>query len=342
MNHFFTRTAYLFYYARKLDRKKFVKFLKHARKVSGHSAVYLLADSIRSVYRYNIGWIDYFLFRFFEKSPAERSRWAGTGYKYEYDLVMNPKDRRNILENKIEFYEAYRPFVRHATCSIGDLETGNEKSVKVLENPTGKIVIKDALGQCGWEVEVVKSSDFSRDGLIRYMKSRKFNLAEEYIIQHPEMARLSDSGVNTVRIITQVNGDHQPEIFGARLRVSVNNHVDNMASDNIAAAIDIPTGRVTGPGVFSDITRSDVTQHPVTGVMLDGFRIPMWEECIDLVKRAASLHPENRSIGWDVVITTAGPQLLEGNHNWCKILWQVPVKTGLKQVLDEYLAESFI
>ena len=54
------------------------------------------------------------------------------------------------------------------------------------------------------------------------------------------------------------------------------------------------------------------------------------------VKKAALLHPQNRSIGWDIVITAKGPGFIEGNHDWCKLLWQLPVKKGMKSVLDAY------
>jgi hypothetical protein len=322
-----------------MDWKRFRKFLRYAKKETGWSAWKLYRDSIASVYKYNIGWIDYFIFRFFEKGPDERARWVGTGLKYESDLRMNSKGTRHLLENKIHFYEAYKYFVLHDTCTMDDLQSKNARAGKVMNNSTGKVVIKDALGQCGWDVEIVKATDYTMETLVKYMKSKGFNLAEEFIVQHPELSRLSDSGVNTVRIISQLNKDNEVEILGARLRISVNTHVDNLASGNIAAAVDLDTGIVNGPGVYSDITKSDVKSHPVSGIALEGFQIPMWEECIQMVKRAALHKPENRSIGWDVVLTEKGPELLEGNHNWCKILWQLPVKQGLKSVLEKHLAE---
>ena len=119
----------------------------------------------------------------------------------------------------------------------------------------------------------------------------------------------------------------------------MNTHVDNLASGNIATAVDLETGIVNGPGVYSDITKSNVSAHPVSGITLEGFQIPMWEDCINIVKQAALHKPENRSIGWDVVLTEKGPELLEGNHNWCKILWQLPINQGLKSVLERHLAE---
>jgi hypothetical protein len=337
ITNFYKRSLYLIYYLKQLDRKKFRKFYQYVRLNKGYSSLYLLADILKSVYKDNIGLMDYFIFRFYDKSDEERSEWAGTGFIYEYHLKMNPKRTRNLLADKIDFYEAYAPFVKHATCTIGDLIQNNDKAEKVIQNPSGKIVLKDALGQCGWAVEVINSNDFDRERLIKYMSERKFNLAEEYIHQHPDLAKLSASGLNTVRVITQLNKKNEVEILGARLRISVNNHVDNLASGNIAVPVDIETGKVIGVGVYSDITKEDVAFHPVSGVAFMGFQIPFWKETLELTRRAALFHSENRSIGWDVAISESGPEFIEGNHNWCKILWQLPVKKGLKKTLYQYM-----
>jgi len=339
INKLIKRTQYLVYYIKKLDWPKFKKFVGYAKSRTCWSFLYLMRDMLKCVYKYNIGIMDYFIFSFFEKNPSERDLWVGTGYKYEYDLVMNPKSTRHLLADKIDFYEAYRPFVIHSTCTFKDIQNNNDQANKVLKNNTGKIAVKDSLGQCGWNVEILNSQDFNQKSLLKYMKTKGYNLAEEFIIQHPELARISDSGVNTVRIITQLDKKNEVDILGARLRMSVNNHVDNLASGNIAAAIDLKTGKVDGPGIYSDITKDHVTAHPVSGITLKGFQIPMWEESINLVKKAAMHRPENRSIGWDVVITERGPELLEGNHNWCKILWQLPINKGLKNILEQYLKD---
>jgi hypothetical protein len=95
---------------------------------------------------------------------------------------------------------------------------------------------------------------------------------------------------------------------------------------------------VTGPGVYSDITKSDEAVHPITGIPIQGFKIPYWNETVALVKSAALYDTRNKSIGWDVAITDAGPFLLEANHNWCKLLWQLPVKKGLKNKLEAYIS----
>jgi hypothetical protein len=110
-----------------------------------------------------------------------------------------------------------------------------------------------------------------------------------------------------------------------------------MAAGNMAAPINIQTGKLDGPGVYSDITKEDENYHPVTKIPIVGFQVPFWKEAVMLVTAAALKNKNNRSIGWDIAVTDKGPELIEGNHNWCKLLWQLPVKKGLKPVLESYL-----
>lgn len=337
MKKYIKRTTYLGYYIKKLDYSTFNKFITYASHKTGISKFSLWVDAIKSIYKYNIGLMDYFIFRFYEKSHIERSKWVGTGYKYEFDLKTNPLTTRAVLEDKIKFYETYTSFIKHSYCTIDDLTHDKENAQDVLNNKSGKIVIKDSLGQCGWNVEVVNSLDYTSSGdLVEYMKKKGFNLAEEFIQQHEEINRLSSSGLNTVRMITMINNEGGVDILGARMRISVNSPVDNLASGNIACPIDLDTGKIIGQGVYSDITKDPVKVHPITGVNLIGFKIPMWDEIMEATRNIALHKPENRGVGWDVAVTEKGPDFIEGNHNWCKILWQIPVNEGLRHILEKY------
>lgn len=330
----FKRVFYLGYYLKQLDRNKFLLFLNYAAKSSGKSQLTLLLDVFKSIFKYNISILEYFQFRFFEKNDAERTEWAGTGYMYEYQLKMNPKCERTILDDKTKFYKYYQRFFVHKVADVNALESNLELANTLLQNPSEKLVFKIADGKCGVQVEIKFTNEFNADSLISFMKQHRFDLVEEFIIQHQKLNKLSPSAVNTVRIFTQLNKNNEVEILGCRLRVSVNSMVDNMAAGNLAAAVDVTTGMINGPAVYSDITKAEVITHPVTGVGIVGFKIPFWPETMKMVQEAALEHPQNRSIGWDIVITENGPGFIEGNHDWCKLLWQLPAKKGLKSLLE--------
>ncbi len=332
------RILYFGYYIKTTDWKKFSRFLEYLSKQAGTSKVVILLDIIYSTFKYNISFTDYFLFNFYHISQEERKTWAGTGFMYEYQLKMNPRKCRNILDDKTKFYKSYRKLIKHSMYNKEELEL-EEKRLDLLKNKGGKIVFKVSDGKCGVNILFKKINEVEEDDLLRIINENGYDLVEEYIIQHKLFNRLSPSAVNTIRIFTQLNSKNEVKILGCRLRISVNSNVDNLAAGNLAAPVDDATGVVIGPGVYSDITKNDEEIHPVTKEKIIGFKIPFWKETIDLVTEAAILHPENRSIGWDIAMTENGPDIIEGNHDWCKLLWQLPVKRGLKNMLEKHLNE---
>ena len=56
--------------------------------------------------------------------------------------------------------------------------------------------------------------------------------------------------------------------------------------------------------------------HPLTGIPFMGFQVPLWDEALDMVRKAArKAYGYNcHWIGWDVAITPDGPVLVEGNN----------------------------
>lgn len=333
----FKRVVYLGYYIKEMEWDKFSSFLNYTVKKTGKNKARILSDVLTCVFQYNMSILEYFQFRFFEKDDEERSKWAGTGFMYDTIQKLNPKANRAVLSDKKIFLEHYKQFVRHWHINIKDLEKDKNLLLKTAPADTQKIIIKSSDGQCGRGIEVINYNEISADQLIEKMHSTKNDIVEEFVEQHDDLNRLSPSGLNTLRIITTLNANNEVEILGIRQRVTINSHIDNLAAGNIACEVDPITGKIIGPGVYSDITKPDVFQHPVTGVGILGFQVPFFEESLALAKNAALFDISNRSIGWDVAITNKGPELIEGNHNWCKLLWQLPAKKGLRSELEKFI-----
>lgn len=331
------RVLYFGYYLKQTDRKKFFKYFNHVAKTTTISKARLFADIISSSFKYNISITDYFLFGFYNLSEGEREQYAGTGFMYEYQLKMNPKENRKILIDKLIFLREYKDFIRHGFASDAEMAAEPQIAKKLLENPSGKVVLKSSTGQCGRGIEVRSTTDFNPDSLLQRLKEMENDFVEEFVVQHPHLQALSPSALNTIRVITQITNEGTVDIVAARLRISINSPVDNMTAGNVAAFINPVTGIVEGPGVYMDITKPAETNHPITGVPIVGFQLPLWQETIEMVTKAALHNTGNRSVGWDIAITTAGPELIEGNHDWGKSLWQIPVKRGLKADLLKYL-----
>lgn len=325
------RLAYLVYYFRDLSTEKFRKFEKFALKETGWSRSYLWLDMVWASLRYNISFLDYFYFRFF-RADTQRDSYAGTGFMYEFQLRMNPPGHRVILEDKLKFIDIFAAFVKRRVVSVQQMTANHDAILRYWEAAPAKLVAKYSRGQVGAEVHVIRKDEFDPASFLKYLHLNRLDMVEDFVDQHPALQALSPAGLNTVRVITQLSGT-KVVLIAARLRVTVNSAVDNLAAGNMAAPLDVNTGRVTAPAVYSDITLPEVYLHPITGKELTGFQVPHWQEVVSLVRNAALTYPGNRSVGWDVAIAANHVELIEGNHNWCKLLWQLPAKKGLKSEL---------
>ena len=326
------RLIYLGYYVYQLDWQRLNRFMKHLQMQYGWSRarqwLYIIRDSLK----FNISILEYYQFRFYELSAAEKGAWAGTGTMYEFQRHANPPAARTLLSDKREFHKAYKSFFKHELRSLDELRRDPDIARQMLAT-NERLVLKQASSSCGAGVSIRSVSGMTPRQLIDAMESEGFDLVEEFVVQHPILNALSPSAVNTIRIFTQISEDRGYEVLGCRLRISVDSPVDNLAAGNMAAPINTESGVVNGPGIFADITKTPVDTHPITRCKIVGLQIPYWNETLELVREASLLHPENRSIGWDIVITEHGPGLIEGNHDWCKLVWQLPVRRGLKHML---------
>ena len=335
------RIIYFGYYIKMLNKTLFMKFLKHAKDLTGKSTFSIWWDIFCHSLKYNTSILEYFQFGFYKPNctDAEKEEWAGTGFMYEFQGYMNPRKYRDLLEDKTVFDKTYGKYMHHNALPLTDLKSDISLCDKVLSNLSGRVVFKIKDGGCGKRVQVESVDKFTRESLIKFMEDNQFDLVEDFVQQHEIINNLAPSALNTVRVITQLRPNGEVDIVGCRLRISDHGVTDNLAAGNIAAVIDTETGIIADNGVYSDITKQEEEYHPVTGKKIKGTQIPFWKETIAMAKEIAKIDPRNHSIGWDFAITAFGPDLIEGNREWCKLLYQLPAKRGLKSTLVRYRKE---
>ena len=334
--NYMKRIIYLGYYFKTTNWKKYHIFLNFVSTNYKKSKITLIFDSLWSAIRYNISLEEYFMYFFWQqKTSKKRSEWAGAGFMYEYHLLMTPENTRNILKNKAEFLKHNAEFILHKWIHVENKDLSPMQ--KFIEGIEGKVVIKQVDGNCGRGVEVFDVHTTPIEKIIEIAKKRNFTLAEEYIVQHQDLMRLSPAGLNTVRIITQINNDGGVDILAARIRITINSFIDNLHAGNMASAIDIESGTIILPAIYSDITKPEEKVHPITGIEIVGFQIPRWNELLEKAKAIALHNKENRSVGWDIAVTQHGVDFVEGNHDLNQDIFQMPVHRGLKNILKQYL-----
>ena len=162
-------------------------------------------------------------------------------------------------------------------------------------------------------------------------------LIQELIVQHPEMKRLYDQSINTIRLVTVrdvKNG--QIVVLPSILRVGANgNKVDNTSQGGIAIGFDLETGRLHKYGFFPEYGLKAIS-HPNSGICFENFVIPNINEVVKQAKYFHSFLQDIHSIGWDVAISLEGPVFIEGNDNWEINAPQIACNRGLRKEFETY------
>ena len=136
-------------------------------------------------------------------------------------------------------------------------------------------------------------------------------LIEELICQHPDMASLNHSSLNTIRIMTY-RSDMEIVVLYTVIRIGRKGQViDNESAGGISTVInsDGTLGRFAygAPGI-------DKIEYTDSNLKLDGFRIPSYNQAIEMVKKCHLQLPFFDLIAWDIAIRENGsPVLIEFN-----------------------------
>lgn len=137
-------------------------------------------------------------------------------------------------------------------------------------------------------------------------------IIQRYIQQHPRLAAINPSSVNTLRIWALQCRD-TVHIRGALLRMGrAGQPVDNSSRGGVLAPVDLDTGRlrqVKTATVFPEF----LSCHPDTGAQVEGVEVPHWKACIDLAKATVRALPGMRFSGLDIAVTESGPLVVETN-----------------------------
>lgn len=137
-------------------------------------------------------------------------------------------------------------------------------------------------------------------------------LIERHQAQHPQLAALNPSSLNTLRLWVLDRGEG-PRITHALLRVGrAGVQVDNTSQGGLVVLVNVATGCTqAGPDVHQP--EKWLTHHPDSGVPLADLHLPHWPEVHTLAERALCAFPHMRFAGLDVALAPEGPVLIEVN-----------------------------
>lgn len=291
----------------KLDYKNMFKIAKQISKKTKKNRFLIIIDMIRCGIKYQAGYYDYQEFEFYNLNKEERKTYLTRGKNNEIIAKFNDKSKFYIFDDKQELCKTFDKFLKRKWMVISS-ENMDEfinffKDVKT-------IIVKPLDGEGGKGIEKFEyTTDENAKEIYNKLLENKQLLIEECIKQHHDMDKLYDKSVNTLRMFTFYK-DGQAYFLQAILKMGNGGVVDNFSSGGMYTYVS-DEGIVFVEAI--DQADNIFYEHPISREKIVGFKVPMFEQAIEMVKEAAKVVPEVGYVGWDVAISADGPVLVEGN-----------------------------
>lgn len=238
------------------------------------------------------------------------------------------------LTDKVGFASYCREQHLPAAPVILALDKGRVVTEGFTDLPSQDLFVKRTRGRggSGAEVWLHENGRYRRtggkatqhevlDGAALVARLCKLATHEPYLVQpcmvnHPDLRDLCQGALATVRLITALDEQGEPQPIRAVFRMPsrAESVVDNFHAGGIATAIDLATG-IMGPATDRGLKGSVgwVDRHPISGAEITGRTLPHWPEILALALRAHRAYPTRIFIGWDIADTDRGLMIVEGN-----------------------------
>lgn len=301
------KIKYLFKRILKLDYSNMIKIAKAVSKKTNKNLLFILFDMTKCGLKYQAGYYDYQEFEFYNLNKEQRETYLTRGKNNEIIKKFNDKSKFYIFDNKEEMYKIYNKFLKRQWMVLNE---NNYNDFLDFFKQNKVIIVKPIDGEGGKGIEKYEYINDEESKIVySSLLFKKQLLVEQCIKQHPDMNKLYNKSVNTLRMFTFYK-DGQAYFLQAILKVGNGGVVDNFSSGGMYTYVD-DEGTVYAEAI--DQMDNKYYKHPISNETIVGFKVPMFKEAVSMVKEAAKVVPEMGYIGWDVAISEDGPVLVEGN-----------------------------
>lgn len=305
------------------------------------SISFLKRDMIYCLHRFGVSFLDYFVYKFYEKNYIGRSKFNNLKLQYGYCDLVNTPIIRDIFEDKGALYKRLKAYYKRDLVVVyGEHEISDLHKFLDKHN---SFIFKPLKGYSGIGIKIIKEYKGTTEEFYNDNISFGAFVVEELIHQAHEMALIHKDSVNTVRL-SSFKIDNDVVIIGGALRMGTGGaNVDNAGSGGIYATIDVEHGFVCSLA-RDKVNGYTYSVHPDTKCKLVGFELPKWDQAINLIKELAHVIEGATVISWDLAYTDKGWVIVEGNDVGDPNLLQAPLQVGVKykyiELLDKYFACS--
>lgn len=316
---------------------KLNRVLEKIKEKSGQGKVYTFFDILVCAAKYGAGYYDYLMFGFYDMNGRQRDTYLTRVRNKKIMDLMNDPAFSDEFDDKLRFNKTFAAYLGRKTLNG---ETVTEEELAEFLRGQEAIFAKINHGDCGRGVEKLYVKDFdSPAAMLAYIREHGLVVLEHVLPQHEDMARLHPSSVNTMRILTDLV-DGQVHIAYITVKMGRGSGVcDNSGQGGILCRVDPQSGKIISPA--TDDYFNVYEKHPDTGIVLQGYQLPMVDRAVAMAKEAALVFPQVGHVGWDMAITPTGPAIIEGNEfpgtDLCQLAPFYPEKCGLWPYYKELL-----
>ncbi len=303
------RASYLFDRAKSINLPRLWKSARSIARIAHRPSLVVLIDMLQCSVRYECGFQDFQDWDFALLSAAERRTFMTHPKSDHIARRYNIGQDRYDLRDKSRFNRRFEAYVRRDWIDIRE-SSDKDLATFLVRHPLVMAKVPDSEGGAGIEKIVRDGNESAGELRDRLSSSRQF-LLEEFVVQHPDMALLNATSVNTLRIVTFVR-DGVVHVLARVLKMGAGGDIDNFSAGGMYTMLD-----PDGVALYAAFDRHDAmhTVHPLSGTSIVGFRVPRFSEVIELVSKAALELTDVPYVGWDVAIAPNGPLIIEANYN---------------------------
>lgn len=302
--------------------------------------------SIYDFWAYGAETKEWFYYAFDKKSSEEKQHFLTGRNRLLYMYHLNKREDEHLLKDKYEAYQILKDFYKREVVKIR--EGGNFRDFCGFIKRHKAFVAKPVDLSLGIGVERICADDFdSPKAIFEYLLSQGKVLQKEYahwnanaavvleeeIIEDEAIHRFHPYSVNPVRFTTVRLDDHVVAFYPT-IRFGITKDFVASASQGAISAGISENGTIITNAITKVGTK--YIQHPMTGLKIQGERIPRWNELVEMLTEAAGRFPTIRYIGWDAVLTPQGWCIMEGNF-YGEFTSQIIFGRGLRQEFEDLI-----
>lgn len=358
-------------------RPHFVPVLRELHATTGRPTIELARSLLTARRRYGIDAPTFANWMLWEVPQERWSDFVlDRELKAFFASTLDPADRA-LSRDKVAFAEFDRKhgIAWPATCAVINRREGIPvEGAAVVSNADElwpvltrlavdqDLVLKPACGERGSGFFYLSRNGGLRDGRGREMKRRDVaDAIFSYRHRLGDFGYLAQPAITPSRAVVELTGI--AALVSARVVTTVKSGVplvveatvkmpgpgcltDNFlhgVTGTVVTGLDHETGRLTDAvGLLRRGNRfviQHAPEHPATGRRIYDMELPRWREAVDLAGRAALVHPDTATLGWDIALAETGCVILDGNPNWGsggQLCWRKGLRPRLASMFPEH------